>query len=450
MQTTRSSRRAFLKQSLIAGSSVAFTAASWNRVLGANEKLNIASVGTGGKGWSDLLGVAASPHVNVVALCDIDESKPHLGQAAEKFPAAKRFFDYRKLLDDVSSKAFDGILVSTPDHMHAPIALPAMQLGKHVFCQKPLTHTVHEARQMQTAAKKYKLVTQMCNQIQSHEFYRTAVKLVHDGAIGKVKEVHSWQAGRMGWILADDRPAGMDPIPETLHWNEWLGVASERPYLAKIYHSFNWRAWQDFSNGQLGDFGCHILDPVCSALKLTAPNSLWADAPPINKEIWTKWSTVHYEFPGTEYTSGKTINVTWYDGEGHLPANDLLGLPSGFALPGSGSVLVGEEGSLLVPHVAMPKLFPEDKFADFKIEMVPARDHFVSWADACRGVDKTTSHFDYACPLTETVLLGTIALRLPGQTLKWNSGELKITNNDKANGLLTKPYRKGFEPTWIS
>ncbi|GDY09887.1 NADH-dependent dehydrogenase [Planctomycetia bacterium] len=447
--TARSTRRDFLKHSVVAGASAAFTAASWSRVYGANEKLNIASVGPGGKGWSDLVETAKSPHVNVVALCDIDESTNHLGRAAEKFPAAKKFFDYRKLLDDANAKTFDAIIVSTPDHMHAPISLPAMQLGKHVHCQKPLTHTVHEARQMRLAAKTYNVVTQMGNQIQSHEFYRTAVKLVHDGAIGKVKEVYSWQSGAMGWMLADDRPAGEDPLLSTVHWDEWLGVAPTRPFKNKIYHSFNWRAWQEFSNGQLGDFGCHILDPVFMALKLTSPTSVFGDAPKLNKEVWARWSKVIYEFPGTELTGGKPITVTWFDGEGHKPANDLVGVPAGFQLPGSGSVLVGEKGSLLIPHVAPPKLFPEEKFADFKIQMVPARDHYVSWADACRGEGHTTSLFDYSGPLTETVLLGTIAIRLPAQTLRWNTAELKFANNDKATALLTKPYRKGFEPKWL-
>jgi len=444
--TARSTRRDFLKHSVIAGAS-AFTAASWSRVYGANEKLNLASVGCGGKGWSDLEGTTKSPHVNVVALCDIDETTNHLGRAAEKYSAAKKFFDYRKLLDE--AKLFDAVLVSTPDHMHAPVSLPAMQLGKHVHCQKPLTHTVHEARQMRLAAKAFNVVTQMGNQIQSHEFYRTAVKLVHDGAIGKVKEVFSWQSGGMGWILADDRPAGEDPLPSAVHWDEWLGVAPARPFKNKIYHSFNWRAWQDFSNGQLGDFGCHILDPVFMAVKLTSPTSVFADAPKLNKEIWHKWSKVIYEFPGTEITGGKPITVTWFDGDGHKPANDLLGVPAGYSLPGSGSVIVGEKGSLLIPHVAPPKLFPEEKYADFKIEMVPARDHYVSFADACRGVGHTTSLFDYSGPLTETVLLGTIAIRIPAQTLQWNAADLKFANNDKATALLTKPYRKGFEPKWL-
>ncbi|HEY2249670.1 MAG TPA: Gfo/Idh/MocA family oxidoreductase, partial [Planctomycetaceae bacterium] len=411
----RTSRRRFLKQVAITGAALSLPAASWSRVLGANSRLRIASIGTGGKGWTDLTATAASPAVDVVALCDIDETKPHLGQAAEKFPSARRFTDWRKLFEE--QKDFDAVIVSTPDFMHAPISLPAMQLGKHVQCQKPLTHTVFEARQMRLAAKKYNVVTQMGNQIQSDKAYRTAVKLVHDGVIGKVREVHSWQSGKMGWILVDDRPPGSEPVPETLHWNEWIGVAPERPYLPKIYHPFNWRAWQDFSNGQLGDFGCHILDPVFMALKLTAPLTIKADAPPINREVWTKSSTVSYEFPATEMTAGKTIKVTWYDGEGRFPPRDALGLAEGYDLPGSGSVLVGEKGSLVIPHVAMPQLFPKEKFADFKIEVVPSRDHYVSWADACRGEGRTTSSFDYSGPLTEAVLLGSIAIRVPDEVL---------------------------------
>jgi Oxidoreductase family, NAD-binding Rossmann fold/Oxidoreductase family, C-terminal alpha/beta domain len=443
----RTTRRRFLKQAAVAGAALSIPAASWSRVLGANDRLRVASIGTGGKGWSDLTATAASPHVGVTALCDIDESKDFLGRAAEKFPQAKRFTDWRKLLDE--QREFDAVIVSTPDHMHAPIALPAMQLGKHVQCQKPLTHTVFEARQMRLAAKTYNVVTQMGNQIQSHEAYRTAVKLVHDGVIGKVKEVHSWQAGPFQWMLVDDRPAGSEPIPETLHWDDWLGVAPQRPYLPKIYHSFNWRAWQDFSNGQLGDFGCHILDPVFMALKLTAPLTIRAEAPPINREVWTKWATVYYEFPGTELTAGKSIKVTWYDGVGKLPPRDALGLPEQYALPASGSALLGEKGTLVIPHVKMPKLFPEEKFASFEIPVVPARDHYVSWADACRGEDKTTSHFDYAGPLTETVLLGSIAIRQPGTALSWNADKLELAGSPNAQGMLTKSYRTGWQPRWI-
>jgi predicted dehydrogenase len=431
-----------------AGAVAALTAASWSRVYGANEKLRLASVGVGGKGWSDLTGVAASPEVRVVALCDVDERKEHLGRAAEKYPAAQRFTDWRLLLDQ--AREFDALTVSTPDHMHAPIALPALQLGKHVHCQKPLTHSLYEARQMRLAARKHGVVTQMGNQIQSHEAYRTAVKLVHDGVIGKVKEVHSWQAGPMRWLLVDDRPPGADPIPQTLHWDEWLGVAPERPYKAQIYHPFNWRAWQAFSNGQLGDFGCHILDPVFLSLGLTAPTRVRGESSPLNREAWYRWSVVHYEFPGTESTVGQTLPLTWYDGEGKYPPHDRLGLPEEFKLPQAGSLLLGEKGSLLIPHVAMPSLLPEKTFKDHIIEKVPAVDHYVGWADACRGVGKTTSHFDYAGPLTEAVLLGTVAIRVPGETLTWDAAKLRIPNAPAADALLRKTYRKGWKPTWVS
>lgn len=441
------SRRRFLSQSCVAGGAFALSALSYGRVAGANSRLRVASIGTGGKGWSDLTSTAASPHVQIVALCNIDDSLEHLGRAAEKFPDAQRYADWRKLLDE--SAGIDAVIVSTPDHMHAPISLAAMQLGKHVQCQKPLTHTVFEARQMRLAAKKYGVVTQMGNQIQSHEAYRTAVKLVHDGVIGKVREVHSWQSGAMRWMLVDDRPAGSQPVPKTVHWDNWLGAAPERPYLPEIYHPFNWRAWQDFSNGQLGDFGCHILDPVFMALKLTAPLTIRADAPPLNREVWAKWSTVSYVFPGTELTAGKTLNVTWYDGDGKFPPREALGLPESYKLPGSGSVLVGEKGTLVIPHVAMPKLFPEEKFAEFTIPVVPARNHYTSWADACRGEDRATSEFSYSGPLSEAVLLGTIAIRHAGSTLTWDAESLQLSGAPHAADQLTKRYRAGWEPHWI-
>ena len=449
MRTTILSRRRFLRHVGLGGAVAALTAANWSRVYGASEKLRLASVGVGGKGWSDLNGVAASPDVSVVALCDIDDTEKHMGRAAVKHPATARFTDWRRLLD--KHKEFDAVTVSTPDHMHAPIALAAMALGKHVFCQKPLTHTVHEARQMRLAAKKHGVVTQMGNQIQSHEAYRTAVRLVRDGAIGKVKEVHSWQSARMRWLTVDDRPAGEDPVPDTLHgWDNWLGPAPARPFKEKVYHSWNWRAWQDFSNGQLGDFGCHILDPVFTALGLTAPLTVRGESSPLNREVWYKWSVVEYEFPGTPQTAGKTLKLTWYDGEGKLPPRDRLGLPADFKLPNSGSLLIGEKGSLLVPHIAAPRLFPEATFKGFTVEKVPGVDHYVGWADACRGTGKTASHFDYAGPLTEAVLLGTVAVRLPGEKLTWDAAGLRVTNSSSANGLLRKEYRKGWEPMWVS
>ncbi len=441
-------RRSFLKSATVGGAVIGLNALQYSRVYGANQRLRIASVGTGGKGWSDLNGVAASPDVEVIALCNIDSSAEHLGQAAEKYRSARQYDDWRKLLDE--SRDVDGVLVSTPDFMHAPISMAAMHLGKHVFCQKPLTHTVYEARQMRTAAAKFNLTTQMCNQIQSHSAYRTAVHMVHTGMIGKVKEVHSWQGGQPSWPRNIPRPQGSDPVPEHVRWDLWQGVAPERPFKLGMYHPFNWRGWQAYGTGQLGDFGCHILDPVFKSLKLTSPTKLTVEAPTLLPESWTDRATVHYEFPGTECTLDPTLRVTWYDAAGVLPPREKLGdIPANYKLPTAGSVLVGDKGSLVIPHVAMPTIFPEEKFPAKELPVIEAVDHYTQWADACMGNGKTTSHFDYAGPLTETVLLGTIGIRFPGQELAWDAEGLKITNNAQAQEWVTKPYRKGWEPTWI-
>jgi predicted dehydrogenase len=407
-----------------------------------NSKLRVASIGTGNKGRDDLLQVAASPLAEIVAICDVDDSLNHLGGAAEKFPRAVRFADYRRLLD--KPDAFDAVIVSTPDHMHAPIALAALELKKHVFCQKPLTHTVDEARKMRLAAERNRLVTQMGNQIQSHRFYRTAVRMIHDGAIGKVREVHSWQSGAMGWLLVDARPADADQIPKSLHWDLWLGVAPQRPYKDRLYHPFNWRAWQDFSSGQLGDFGCHILDPVFLSLDLNAPISVQADAPPLNQEVWARQCTVKYEFPANARTLGDVLPVTWYDGAGRHPDRAALGLPDSYEMPGAGSVLVGESGTLVIPHVGEPRLFPEDKFRDYAMPVMEDVNHYTGWVDACLGNGTTTSHFGYAGPLTEAVLLGAVAVRLPQEKLLWDTSAAKFTNHNQANGYLTKSYRSSW------
>jgi predicted dehydrogenase len=441
--TMRISRRCFLQSSI--ATTAAIVAVGRTTAADVNSQLRIAAIGVRGKGWSDLTATAASPKVRVVALCDIDESREHLGRASEKYPKAERFTDWRDLLDH--AKDFDAVIVSTPDHMHCPISMAAMQLGKHLQCQKPLTHTVFEARQMRLAADKYKLVTQMGNQIQSHKFYRNAVKLVHDGRIGKVREVHSWQSSALGWMKTKDRPDGSDPVPTNVHWNLWLGSAPERPYKKEIYHPFNWRAWQDFSSGQLGDFGCHILDPVFMALGLTAPLSVTAEAPPMNREVWTLNSKVSLVFPSTERTVGK-LPLTWYDGAGNMPAREGLALPEEYKLPPAGSVLLGEHGTLVIPHVNQPRLFPEDKFREVT-QTEEDRDHYTSWAHACLGEDTATSHFGYASPLTEAVLLGAIAIRAPGETLNWNATDLRIENSAAANELLRKSYRSGWEPSWI-
>jgi predicted dehydrogenase len=433
-------RRTFLRSSAAGAASLLAPRAIHARDV--NGKLRVAAIGTGNKGADDLRQVAASPRVEVTAICDVDHSQTHLGWAAEQFPKAARYADFRRLLDEPNR--FDAVIVSTPDHMHAPIALTAMALGKHVFCQKPLTHTVSEARQMRQAAEQHRLTTQMGNQIQSHSAYRTAVQLLRNGAIGKVREVHSWQAGRMEWLITDRQPDYADPVPDTLDWNLWLGVAPPRQYNAELYHPKNWRAWQDFSNGQLGDFGCHILDPVFLGLDLTAPISVEAEAPPLNNEVWAPRCKVSYRFPGTAQSVGTVLPLTWYDGRGHKPKRAGLGLPKNYKLPGAGSILVGEAGTMVVPHWDTPRLFPEDKFRDYEMPRLEDLNHYTTWVDACLGDGTTTSHFGYAGPLTEAVLLGTVAIRFPGQRLQWNASGGEFLNQADANERLKKSYRPGW------
>lgn len=436
-------RRTFLQTTAAGAAGLAFGRTLRAASVDKNSKLRLAAIGTGGKGQDDLKQISASPRVEVVALCNVDDSQPHLGWAVEAFPKAETFRDWRKLLDQANT--FDAVSVSTPDFMHAPISLAAMALGKHVFCQKPLAHTVHEIRLMEESAKKHNLVTQMGNQIQAHHAYRNGVQLIQDGAIGKVREVHSWQAGNMRWLLTDKMPTTADPVPESLKWDLWLGVAAERPYKKDLYHPQNWRGWQDFGSGQLGDFGCHIFDPVFMALELTAPTTIEADAPQPSKFTWSPRSKVVYQFPGTSRTAGETINVTWYDGEGHKPKGAKLGIPAEHELPHAGSIFVGEEGSMLLPHWDDPLLFPEDKFADYKMPKLEDLNHYTAWAHACLGDGKTKSNFNYASPLAQAALLGTIAILFPKEQLLWDSGAGQFTHHADANARLTRHYRKGWE-----
>jgi predicted dehydrogenase len=438
--TWQVNRRTFLQASAAGAASLMIGGRT--RAFDANGKLRLAAIGTGNKGHDDLASISASPRCEVVAICDVDHSPEMFGWAAEQFPKAKHFADFRKLLDEADS--FDAVSVSTPDHMHAPIAVASMKRGKHVFCQKPLTHTVAEARRMREVAQEQRVVTQMGNQIQSHPAYRTAVKLLHDGAIGKVREVHSWQAGGMDWLPKNDVPAGSDPIPETLQWDLWLGAAAERPYKNGLYHPWNWRGIQDFGSGQLGDFGCHILDPVFMGLELNAPLSVEAEAPPMDDQIWTPRSKVSYRFPGTSRTVGD-MPLTWYDGKDHKPKRNVLGLPEDYKIPHAGSALIGEKGTMVVPHWSMPDLFPREKFAEFKMPEVGELNHYTGWVDACLGDGKTLSNFAYAGPLTEAVLLGVVAIRFPKEQLQWDSKGMQVTHHADATARLTKEYRKGWE-----
>ncbi len=413
-----------------------------------NEKVNLAAVGVGGKGWTDINGVSQGHHV--VAFCDVDTEianrKGGFAAAAKQWPKARRYTDWREMLDK-EQQHVDGITVSTPDHMHAPITMTAIQLGIATYTQKPLTRTVHEARQVRLAASKASVVTQMGNQHHSGAGYRTLVKLVRDGAIGKIQSAHAW-SNRPIWPQGIERPRGTATPPANLNWDLWLGVAQPRPYLREAYHPFRWRGWFDFGAGALGDMGCHILDPLVWSLALPAPLSVRYTGPPPKPETFPAAETIRYRFPGTKYTTSNAIEVTWYDG-GRLPPKDIVELPASNKYQ-NGCCLVGQHGMIVCPHGKMPELWPRREFADFRITQVDGENHYQQWTNAIRGQGKTTANFDYAGPLTETVLLGTIACRFPDAVLDWDSTNLRFRNHTAANQFIQAEYRKGWEVAGLS
>jgi predicted dehydrogenase len=287
-------------------------------------------------------------------------------------------------------------------------------------------------------------------QIHSGPEYRTAVKLIHDGAIGKVTAVHSWAGAK--WSDAGPMPDAGDPVPEGLNWDLWLGVAAERPFIGNgWYHPGQWRKRLDFGTGSLGDMACHIFDPVFSALRLTAPISVRSEGAAPNEHSWAPNAEIHYVFPGTEFTEGKTVEVTWYDGDAR-PPDEIRAFaeggtsPSGKPLkvPATGSVFLGTEGVLVLPHVGMPRLVG-DGGGDWEIEQVKGANHWHQFIDAALGEGKATANFDYAGPLTEAVLVGSVAARFPKATLEWNPAKLAFTNEPAANKFIRREYRKGWE-----
>lgn len=434
------SRRTFIKQVSAAGLAAPLILPRFSLASPPSGKLQHAAIGVGGQGASDLECIVSSGKVTVCALCDIDDAT--LQKAAQKYPGARLYRDWREMLES-EEKNIDSVNVSTPDHTHAPASMTAIRKGMHVFCEKPLTHDVYEARQLTLAAKKYGVATQMGIQIHSHEFYRTAVQWLKEGAIGKVKEWHSWCAAV--YTTADKkRPDGSDPIPAHVAWDLWLGVAPERPYKAEIYHPFKWRCWRDFGGGATGDFGCHIFDPVFTALAIGAPLTVSCDAECVSDEVYPAWTIANYEFPGTAMTAGNTIRATWMDGEKKPSVELSPHLPKGHELPPSGSMLIGEEGTLIIPHVGPPHLYPEEKFQNYPKPELEPLDHYHDFVEAALGNGAAGANFDFAGPLTETVLLANVANRFPGKSLEWNAKKLKFTNSPKATDLLRRRYRKGW------
>ncbi|VTR95195.1 oxidoreductase : Oxidoreductase domain protein OS=Chthoniobacter flavus Ellin428 GN=CfE428DRAFT_3306 PE=4 SV=1: GFO_IDH_MocA [Gemmata massiliana] len=396
-----------------------------------------ASFGASGMAAADISDLTKGKHLKLVAVAEVDENR--VGNIKKKFPSCVIYKDYRQLLD--KEKSLDSVNVSTPDHMHAPITMRAMNRGLHVYGQKPLTQTIHEARRITEVAAEKKLVTQMGIQIHSHPVHKLVVKLVQDGAIGKVKEVHSWSG--KSWGDTAPKPDKKDPVPAGFDWDLWLGVASERPFIGgDYYHPGNWRKRLDFGTGTFGDMGCHILDPVFGALGVGNPLTVRSELAGPNDYNWTLDVQVKYVFPGTKFTTD-TVALTWYNGK-VLPPADVQKLV-GRKLNDQGSIYIGEKGVMYSPYIAAPVLLPADGYKDFKMPEIKGDDHYLQFVEAVRGNDKTSAPFSYSGPLTEMVLLGCLSTRFPQTDLKWDTKALKFTNNDKANAFVKKEYRKGFE-----
>ena len=409
-----------------------------------NSKIQLAAVGTEGRGWADIDEMSTHLKTETVAFCDVDLSRT--AKARRLNPKAEIFQDYREMLSKMDEQ-IDAVTIGIPDHMHAPVVINALNRNKHVYCEKPLTHTVWEARQVRLHAEKAATITRMGNQIHSHSFYRTAVRIIQEGMLGKIDRVHSWinatGHGKSGEI---SRPSP-SPIPNDLDWNLWIGCAPMRPFATgKIYHPWGWRDWQDFGNGALGDFGCHVLDPVFTALEVTqGPLSLKCSYNSgMNDEVWPAQNVVQYNFDGTKQTNAD-FSLTWYDG-GRKPKDLGPHFDRRHGLPNGGSIFIGEKGSLVLPHVGSPKLYPEESYPKSKIPFEESLNHYHGFLDGIVTSKQPSDGFSYAGRLTETVLLGNIAARNRGKLINWNEEDMSIRSSEKdLSSFLTKKYRTGWE-----
>jgi predicted dehydrogenase len=388
--------------------------------------------------FSTLDGIAAHPKVKLVCVAEVDSER--LDRVKKKYPEARLYQDWREMLRKERGQ-LDAACVGTPDHMHAPQAISAMRADLPVYVQKPLAHDIHEVRTLMKLAREKKLPTQMGIQIHSSREYKTAVRLIQSGAIGKVKEVHTWSEKK--WGDTAKLPGTADPIPAGFNWDHWLGVAPVRPFIKDVYHPGNWRKRLDFGTATFGDMGCHILDPVFSALQLGSPVSVRSEGAAPNGESWALDTLIRYVFPGTPYTAEKTIPVTWYDGD-RLPPDEIRALLLSIKFPGQGSIFIGTKGQMLLPHIATPILLPLREFNGYVMPVEEKTDHYLEFAEAVLGNGATSTPFTYSGPLTESVLLGPLATRFPNATLQWNGPKARFTNSKEANAFLQRKYRAGW------
>lgn len=447
----RCARRQFLKSFTLAGA--ALTAAPyWLRSQDAPKRLNVAVIGAAGKGAGDTDAVASE---NIVALCDADGHR--LAGRLQKYPHAKGYQDYRKLFDELG-KSLDAVVVCTPDHHHAIASAMAMQMGKHVFCQKPLAQNVHEARVLRRLAAEKNVVTQMGNQGSAGDGLRRAVEIIQAGALGPVRELHVW-SNRPIWPQGVDRPDGEDPLPPNLNWDAWIGPAPMRPFKAGVYHPFKWRGWVDFGTGALGDMACHAVNLPFRALKLGYPEVIECEAVSgAHPETYPKSSRIRFEFPARDGLPA--LKFWWYDG-GWKPAPELTAdiREMQGKLPGSGCLIVGDKGTLFSPDDYGSKFYL--KLGDDKEYLAGSTHeavkdiaqtlprckggHAREWLDGIRGGLAPYSNFDIAAYLTEIILLGCVAVRHGvNRRIEWDGPNAKARNAD-VTPLVRRAYRQGWE-----
>ena len=440
-------KRDFLKKSSLGAVGLTLAPSLIFKKINIHNRLRTAHVGVGNMGFEDLKAIASHPLVDVVALCDIDAN--YLAAAKEAKPQAKTFSDYRVMLQ-VMSDDIDAVIISTPDHTHAPASMMAMNMNKAVYCQKPLTHYVSESRHMKKMAIERNLVTQMGIQVHSFYDYKLATLLIQSGIIGKVHTVRAWSP--KNWGYDGEVPKGSDSVPEQLNWNLWLGTAKERTYKDGYYHPGNWRKLMDYGCGTLGDMGVHIFDTPYNALELDVPLTIKNECRQPTGFGFPENNIVTYQFPGTKHTAEK-LKWVWYDGPGAPQGHEDLKLPGDELLHDQGAMFIGEKGRLYLPHFQkLPQLIIKGKYKKIDIETFnlgePVRDyesegkkHYHEFVEACLGRATCSAPFSYAARLTETILLGVVAGRFPNQLLHWDSSAAKFAE-DEANQYLSGSYRE--------
>ena len=423
-----------------------------------SEQVRVAVIGAGGKGQSDAVETAEAG-AKIVAICDVDFGRA--GATIKKFPEARRYTDFRKMFDEMSSE-FDAVVIATPDHTHFPAALWAIRRGKHVLVQKPLTHSMWEARQLTLAARQHKVVSKMGNQGQASEETRRFIEMIRAGAIGEVLEAHIW-TDRPIWPQGATRPTGEDPVPEGLDWDSWIGPAPMRPYVAKwpadhpvrqmetfkrhkreaVYHPFVWRGWWDFGTGALGDIGCHVINPIFWALdEMKGPFTVEAECGPFTDEMYPEWSIVTYTFPRPG--GRKPLKLVWYDGGKKPPRPEALEPERDWDKMQNGQLYIGDKGVMLGS-----RLIPESRMKEYASHAPPptmprSPGHYKEWIAAIKGAPRVDNSFDHSGPLTELVLAGNVAIRARAR-LEWDPVAFKFTNHDEANRWLRRTYRSGYE-----